>query len=53
VRYLQGCGLSVSRTRQQRARPPPIDGSEPMQNDQAYYFSDIFLIFYIIIKFII
>ncbi len=21
-----------------------IDGSEPMQNDQAYFFSDIFLI---------
>jgi hypothetical protein len=30
-----------------------IDGSEPMQNDQAYFFSDIFLKNYNIIKNII
>ncbi len=30
-----------------------IDGNEPMQNDQAYFFSDIFLKFYNIIKIII
>ncbi len=27
-----------------------IDGSQPMQNDQAYFFCDIFLNFYNIIK---
>jgi hypothetical protein len=30
-----------------------IDGSEPMQNDQAYFFSDIFLKFYNIIEIIV
>ncbi len=30
-----------------------IDGSEPMQNDQAYFFSDVFLKIYNIIKIII
>ncbi len=30
-----------------------IDGSEPMQNDEAYFFSDIFLKFCNIIKIII
>ncbi len=28
-----------------------IDSSEPMQNDQAHFLSDIFLIFYNIIKY--
>jgi hypothetical protein len=27
-----------------------IDGSEPMQNDQAYFFNDIFFKFYNIIE---
>jgi hypothetical protein len=31
-------------------RNTSIDGSEPMQNDQTYFFSDIFLKFYNIIK---
>ncbi len=30
-----------------------MDGSEPMQNDQTYFFSDIFLKIYNIIKIII
>ncbi len=30
-----------------------INGREPMQNDQEHFFSDIFLIFYNIIKIII
>jgi hypothetical protein len=32
---------------------PIIGGSEPMQNDQTYFFSDIFLKFYNIVKIII
>jgi hypothetical protein len=31
-------------------RNTSIDGIEPMQNDQTYFFSDIFLNFYNIIK---
>jgi hypothetical protein len=36
-----------------KERPVGIGGSQPMQNDQTYFFSDIFLNFYNIIKIII
>ncbi len=36
-----------------RRRLPAIGGSEPMQNDQTYFFSNIFFKFYNIIKIII
>jgi hypothetical protein len=38
---------------EQEQEPAAMNGSEPMQNDQRYFFSDIFLKFYNIIKIII
>jgi hypothetical protein len=57
-----GCYLRIAiATKRTQAMPPAllrlpcpaasgIDSSEPMKNDQAYFFSDIILIFYNIIK---
>jgi hypothetical protein len=42
--------MSIS---QLTVRTPAIDGSEPMQNGQAFFFSDIFLKIYDFIKNII